>query len=256
MDKGSYVAASGSIAQERAMEYISNNMANMNTPGFKADRAVFESYLKDNLKPGSGIGTRGEIASGYLPKSKNDATYLVASGKFTDFSQGAMRQTENPLDFALEGDGFIALLGSDGEKYTRGGSFSVGSEGYLETNSGEVVLDRQDSPIRIDEGGFFVKADGTVTGLNGEEIAQLKIVSFADNEVLKKEGNSTFTTDSTEPISWSKAIVKQGYVEGSNINPVSEMAKMITAMRQYSSFQKAIQSEDEMNSKLINQVAR
>ncbi|MDH5542367.1 MAG: flagellar basal-body rod protein FlgF [Nitrospinota bacterium] len=256
MDKGSYVAASGSIAQERAMEYISNNMANMNTPGFKADRAIFESYLKDNLKPGAGIGTRAEIASGYLPQSKNDSTYLVASGKFTDFSQGALRQTDSPLDIALEGDGFIALLTPDGEKYTRGGSFTVGREGYLETLDGNVVIDRQNSPIRLDEGAFHIREDGTIAGSNGEDIAQLKVVKFADNEVLKKEGNSLYLAENMENTSWSDAIVKQGFQEGSNINPVSEMAKMITALRQYSTFQKAIQSEDEMNSKLINQVAR
>jgi flagellar basal-body rod protein FlgG len=244
------------VAQERAMNMITNNMANMNTPGFKADRVLFESYLKRSSEAGAEIPSGEDISAGYLPEKQNDNTYLITSEAYTDYSQGGMRETSNPLDIALEGDGFLAVMTDAGERYIRGGSFVFGPDGEIQTAEGHDLLNQDGNPIFLDGKSFYLKDDGTITGMNNEDIDRLRVVTFADKSVLKKEGSSLFVADDTEFAVTSDATVKQGYVEGSNINPVAEMARMITALRHYNLFQKSIQSHDEMTSKLINDVGK
>ena len=256
MEKGTYVAVSGMVAQERAMNLITNNMANMNTPGYKADRVLFESYLNKSSEAGAEIPSGSEVNSGYLPEKQNDNSYLITSEAYTDYSQGGMRETSNPLDIALDGDGFLAVMTDAGERYVRGGSFVFGPEGELKTSEGHDLINRDGNPIFLDGKSFYLQEDGTITGMNNEELDQLRVVTFADKSVLRKEGSSLVAADNTEFAIQSEAKVKQGYVEASNINPVGEMARMITALRHYNLFQKSIQSHDEMTNKLINDVGK
>ncbi|MFQ5431473.1 MAG: flagellar basal-body rod protein FlgF [Nitrospinota bacterium] len=256
MDKGTYVAVSGSLAQERAMDVIAANLANVSTDGFKAGRVLFESYLQKSLDPNAGIPSPEMIKNGMPASQLPDSAYLVASEGYTDFSQGPLRVTAHPFDIALEGDGFIAVNTPEGEMYTRGGSFMMNLKGELTTKDGHQVLDIRKKPITVGLIKFNIDDAGILLDENDEPIAQIKVVDFPDKNVLQKRGGGLYAApDSVKPKA-STAFVKQGYVESSNINAVTEMTKMITALRTYEAFQKAIQSHDQMTARLIADVTR
>lgn len=248
MNKGIYVAVSGSIAQERAMDVISNNLSNVNTRGYKADRVLFEAYLQKNLTSGANPVPAG--------KSADDAAYAITSQVYTDFSQGPLKATEAPLDIALHGEGFFTVQAGEGERYWRGGTLNINQKGELVTPAGARLLDVDKKPIIAGFAQFRISNDGTVISEKNQPIAKIRIVDFKNKSVLTKKGDGLFTASNPDTAIASTALVKQGFVEGSNINPVAEMAKMITTLRSYQAFQKAIQSHDEMTGRLLGNVAR
>lgn len=255
MNKGIYVATSGSLAQERAMDIIANNMANMNTAGYKADRMLFQSYLQKANAPGAVIPASNEIKAGVLADKTDDITYMVGSQSYTNYEQGALQKTGNSFDIALDGDGFMAVQTPMGERYIRGGAFKIDSGGDLVTADGYKVSNQNGNPIHVGDEEFSVREDGRVA-VSGGGIEQLKIVNFADRSQLKKAGQGLFVADEKMDTAAPAASVRQGYLEASNINPVVEMTRMITALRTYEAFQKTIHSNDDMTSRLIADVAR
>ena len=256
MDKGTYVAVSGSVAQERAMDIIASNLANVNTSGFKAGRILFESFLQKSLDPKAQSATAPQTAQGPQKLELPDSAYLIASQGFTDFSQGPLRVTANPLDIALEGDGFLAVKTPEGEMYSRGGNLKMNLKGELATRDGHIVLDVKNKSIPVGFLNFHIDDQGIVLDEDDAPIAQIKLVDFADKDVLVKRGGGLFSAPDSVKRQSSSALVKQGYTEGSNVNAVSEMTRMITAMRTYEAFQKAIQSHDQMTARLITDVTR
>ncbi|MBI3581698.1 MAG: flagellar hook-basal body complex protein, partial [Nitrospinae bacterium] len=191
MEKGIYVATSGGMAQERAMEIVSNNLANTNTNAFKADRLVFSSFIdKSSRVPPTAPPSPSEIRAGFASSSRNDAVYKIGSQGYTDFSQGSLISTDNPLDVALDGGGFIAVETPDGERYTRGGSLKLDDKGTLVTAEGHAVLDvggRQIVvPGRINLKGsgidktMTIMEDGSVVVGDGRAAGKIKIVDFSD----------------------------------------------------------------------------
>jgi len=256
LDKGIYVTASASLAQEHVMDMISNNLANMNTHGYKGDRLMFSTYMQKSLNQQVSIPTPEEIKKGFFTKGAEDSTYMMGSQGYTDFSQGALQATSSPFDIALDGDGVLAVKTPDGERYTRGGNFKINSEGVLVTSDGYPVLDERNAPLNINTDKFSIQEDGTITTDAQEIVGKIKVVAFPDKSMLKKMGNGLYIADDPKQAQASAALVKQGYLEGSNINPVVEMTRMITAMRTYEAFQKSIHSHDDMTQKLINDVAR
>ena len=256
MDKGTYIAVSGSLAQERAMDIISANLANINTDGFKAGRVLFESYLQKSLDPNGEIPTPEMIKKGMPGSQLPDSAYLVASEGYTDYSQGPLRVTAQKFDIALEGEGFFAVNTPEGEMYTRGGSFQINLKGELTTRDGHTLLDVKKKPIMVGMVKFNIDDSGTLLDEDDEPIAQIKIVDFNDKSVLEKRGSGLYAAPESVQRQASTAFVKQGYIESSNINAVTEMTKMITALRTYEAFQKAIQSHDQMTAKLITDVTR
>lgn len=256
MDQGTYVAVSGSMAQERAMDVIANNLANVNTDGFKAGRILFESYLQKSLDPNADIPTQEEIEKGGSQKQFPDSSYLVASEGYTDYSQGPLRVTAHPFDIALEGDGFVAVMTPEGEMYTRGGSLKMNLKGELITREGHQLLDVNNKPIPVGFLKFNIDDSGILLDEDDQPITRIKVVDFADKSVLEKRGGGLFSAPATVTRLPSTALVKQGFIEGSNINAVTEMTKMITALRTYEAFQKAIQSHDQMTARLISDVTR
>ncbi len=255
MNKGIYVATSGSLAQERAMDIIANNMANMNTSGFKADRMLFQTYLHKTEAPGAAAPTSDEIKAGIMGNKTDDTAYMFSSQSYTNFEQGPLQKTGNTFDIALDGGGFMAVETPMGERYTRGGAFKIDSAGQLVTADGYKVLGQRGSPITVGNEEFSVREDGQIT-VSGGGTDQLKIVDFADRTQLKKSGQGFFVAaDGMEPAP-PAAQVRQGYLEASNINPVVEMTRMITALRTYEAFQKTIHSNDDMTTRLITDVAR
>ncbi len=256
MDKGTYIAVSGSLAQERAMDVIAANLANVTTDSFKAGRVLFESYLQKSLDPGDEIPSPEMIKEGMSASQLPDSAYLIASQGYTDFSQGPLRVTALPFDIALEGDGFIAVKTPEGEMYTRGGSFQMSLKGQLVTNNGHTVLDMKGKPITVGLIKFTIDDSGIVLDENDQPVARIKVVDFSDKSVLEKRGGGLYAAPDSVKRQTSTAFVKQGYIESSNINAVTEMTKMITALRTYEAFQKAIQSHDQMTARLITDVSR
>ncbi len=255
MNKGIYVATSGSLAQERAMDIISNNMANMNTTGFKADRMLFQTYLPKTAAAVANAPTSDEIKAGITGNKTDDIAYMFSSQSYTNFEQGALQKTGNTFDIALDGNGFMAVETPTGERYTRGGAFKIDSAGQLVTADGYKVLGHSGSPITVGNEEFSVRDDGLIT-VSGGGTEQLKIVDFADRSQLKKSGQGFFVAEEGMEPAEPTAKVRQGYLEASNINPVAEMTRMITALRTYEAFQKSIYSNDDMTTRLITDVAR
>lgn len=255
MNKGIYVATSGSLAQERAMDIISNNLANMNTHGYKADRLLFKTYLQKADAAGAVPPTPDQIKAGTAINKTDDIAYMIGSQSYTDYEQGSLQKTGNSFDLALDGNGFMAVQTPMGERFTRGGAFKIDSEGDLVTADGYKVSEQKGGVIHVGNEQFAVQEDGRVTTSDGAA-GYLKVVDFADRAQLKKAGQNLFVAAEGMKPEPPAANVKQGYLESSNINPVVEMTRMITALRTYEAFQKTIHSNDDMTSRLIADVGR
>ncbi|MBL7179789.1 MAG: flagellar basal-body rod protein FlgF [Pseudomonadota bacterium] len=222
MISGIYELIDGCLVQQLRFETISNNLANLNTNGFRKDAISFNQALSMN----------------YYSE--------------TDFTPGPVRHTGNELDVALEGKGFFKIQTPKGIRYTRDGAFSINAEGVLVTHTGDAVLG-QNGPITINGGKVTIQTDGQVLA-NGQPVDQLRIVDFEKPQLLAKEGGSYYAHQGKESeiVTAEEANIKQSYIEGSNVNPTEEMIKMLEAFRSFESAQKAIQSIDEMTSRMVN----
>lgn len=258
MDNGIYIAASGSLKQEKMMEALAGNLANVNTNGFKKDLLAFEavsSKFNMNDKAGpepvshpKGFGTAKEL-------------YPALATLKTDFSPGQVVKTGNPLDIAMDGKGFLEVRTNEGVRYMRSGSFRFNNNRELITPDGDLVMG-QNGPIRVlpSSQDFTIDKDGQVTvsdGAGATTVGNLKIVDFPDYAVLEKTGTNYFKE--TGKKSTAKPAenfeVLQGGLESSNVNIAMEMVSMIEVTRGYESYQKVIQSIDNLNNKAVNEVS-
>ncbi len=267
MSKGIYTAVSGAMAQTARLDTIANNLANVNTPGFKRDGQLFREYLTSYEKePGTITVPRipASIESFYDVQG-GDKSYVEAVGTYTDFSQGALKSTGNQLDFAIEGDGFFEVLTPQGVRLTRVGSFTLDGEGRLVTKQGFPVL-REGAPgedpagreIRLTNANVAITPSGEIAE-GGEVLGRLSVVTVEDKDALQKIGNSLFALkDNMEPqvVAAAGFSLHQGYIESSNVNPVREMTDMIMTTRVFESTQKGIQAYDQMMGKAVNEVSK
>jgi len=267
LDNGIYTALSGSIVQERRMDIISNNLANVNSAGYKGDIPAFESYLNRQ----KGVNIPAPLIPG-VPSNE----YVVNSNPYIDFSQGPLHETGNELDLALNGDGFFVVDTPDGIRYTRNGNFKIDTEGILKTQDGYPVLSGAggaDEYIYINvlsltqQGEVSVSADGTISVIDqfsGDVPVRmtggykLKIVDFEKPYSLKKVGNGLYTpiNEDIPELETKNTEVRQGFIERSNVNTIKEMTSMIEVVRGYESYQKVIQSFNDSTSKLVDEVGR
>jgi flagellar basal-body rod protein FlgG len=236
MDRGLYIAASGMLAEQTRQDQIANDLANASTPGYKADRvaqAGFGAMLLENTATGQTVGTLGLGAQ---------ITRVV-----TDLNPAPLKQTGEPLDLALDGQGFFAVQTPAGRRYTRDGQLVVDAQGRLATATGYLVLDNAGRSITVGgSDGIVVDTNGNVTR-NGRAIATLGIASLT-NPV--KQGDTLFAgTPGARP---AGTLVRQGYLEGSSIDPTKAMVDMITSLRTYQSDEKAITTIDETLQKGIS----
>ena len=261
MNEGIFIAASGGIKQQRKMEVLSNNLANVNTPGFKKNGMAFSEVISPFKKDGgSGIITSGFSRPEF---SNNDASYVVISGFTTDFSQGVLINTGNSFDLALEGDGLFAVATNEGTRYTRTGNFTLDDQGQIVNKQGQAFLDINNKPIFLppDAGELTVGDEGTLSfstdGIS-QPIGQFKLVRFSDKSQLVKEGNGLFHLSNPGVPEEVPANIKvfQGFVEASNVNVVEEMVAMIESVRTFEAYQKLIQSIDEADNQSVNNIAR
>lgn len=230
MHKGIFIALSGALLNEKQMEVITQNLANSNSLAYKKIKMAFKDYL---------INTESD-------QSEKIMAEMAATP--TDFSNGGLNQTGNPMDLALEGNGFVAL---ENNQFTRRGDLKRNLEGYLTTQNGIKVLGTK-GPIQIPEGKLEVGLNGEVT-VNKMSFGTIKLLDFSDKSLLTRLGEDRFQTDQSGIP--ANTLIKQGYLEGSNVNIITEMTQMISTLREFQAFQKIIQSFDETTSKM-NDIAR
>ncbi|MEA3223100.1 MAG: flagellar basal-body rod protein FlgF [Thermodesulfobacteriota bacterium] len=240
MDQGIYTAAAGAMAMEMSLSIISNNLANNNTTGFKKDTISFEQFTKalDTSKLDKGQYQRPPID-------------VLAKMDHIDISQGSLHKTGNPLDLAIAGDGFFAVMTADGPRYTRAGKFLISSDGLLVNAHGQSVQG-EGGDIMLGPGNVVVNTDGNIT-LNGEAIDKIQIVTIPE-DALTRQGYSLFNVkEGTYPEPMDSPNVVQGALETSNVEPIKELVGLINTQRAYEAFQKTIKAfQDSYSSSIRN----
>ena len=219
---------------------LANNLANTETGGYKSDREFYNLYVSPEASANPSV------------------TMPVIESQWTDFSQGALRSTGGPLDFALSGKGFFAVNAPGGPLYTRQGAFQLSPAGVLVTSEGY--------PVRLTGGGSLqaqsadpleVATDGTVSQ-QGQVLGKLDVVNFSDSSALAKRGNTYFrpAAVSAVPVAAADIEVRQGKLETSNVGTAESAVRLVSVMRQFEMLHKAISIGADMNKKAVEEVAR
>lgn len=240
MIKGMYTSASGMIPRVQKQELIANNLANVNSAGFKKDR-MFTKELN--------------VAEKKLLPKRADWEQPMVDQLFVDYQSGIFDKTDNPLDIAIEGDGFFQLQAPDGTVVlTRAGTFSVNQEGYL-AYPGGYLLRGEGGPIQVG-GGKVNIAPGGIVEVNGAPADRIPTSTIADLNRLKRLGGALFAVpDGEELVPSVSAQLRQGYLETANVDVVHEMVDMIVSYRTYEANAKALQSQDQSLDHLFSKVA-
>jgi flagellar basal-body rod protein FlgF len=244
VNSGLYTAVSGLRAQMEALDVLSNNLANLNTTGFKEEK-TFYALLNSTMESNEA----GELGSVINNQS-------VLAQRMTNLTDGSLQVTQRELDLALTGNGFLTVETPRGIRYTRNGSLALDSKSVLCTAEGFPVLG-ENGRITLGSGRIDINREGEVS-LNGTRVDRLKLAAFDNSVTLTREGGSLLTPaeDTAKPKS-ADAEVRQGYLEQSNVNPISSVIGMVGIMRQYESIQKSVQViMNDMNAKCIERIAR
>lgn len=222
------------LAQEQRLNQIANNLANVNTTGYKKKDVTFWEMM--------------------FKAADNRPRVGKALKVITDQQQGPAKQTDNPLDFAINGEGFFKIQTPNGIRYTRNGNFTLNSSGQLSTADGNLVLG-DGGPIVLNSEKITVGRDGQISA-NGQIINKLSLVSFSDLNNLTMEGANLSKLKAGSPGEELVANpnIQQGYLEGSNVNIIKGMTEMIDLQRAYQAQQKAIQTADELDQQSIAKV--
>lgn len=239
MDNALLIGLSRQSAMAREMSTIANNLANMNTTGFKGSSMLFDEYL--------------------MPTASEDSpdktlSFVQDYGQYRNMNDGEMKTTGNPLDVAISGEGMFSIQTPQGTQYTRVGHFQINDQGQLVTEQGMPVLTDAGTPLTIskDDSTITIARDGTVSTENGQ-LGKLGLVTFDKLQELKANGDGLFTTTQT-PTPVAEPRMAQGSIEGSNVNSIVEMTNMIDVQRAYISAAKLVQTADEMRAKAISQI--
>lgn len=222
-----YVSLSGQIALQKRLETLASNIANMNTPGFRAEGVTFSTVLSKT----------GERPSAFVSTGN---TYITRT-------QGAPMKTDNPLDVAIQGDAWMAIKTPDGVAYTRDGRMQMTANGDLQTMNGYPVLDAGNSGMLLDPNGGppTISADGMITQ-SGRQVGAIGLFSIPNTAKLTRYDNSAVFSDQppTAVLDFSRSGVMQGFTESSNVNPVLEMTKLIEIQRAFDNLNNASQSSE------------
>ncbi|MBS4178074.1 flagellar hook-basal body protein [Lederbergia citrea] len=257
MLRGFYTAASGMYAQQRKTDMLTNNMANINTPGFKEDQAAIRAFPEMLLQ-------RIEASSTQTGKVKqigslNTGVYMQET--LPRFIQGDLQESNLQTDLALsDTDGrpvFFTVDDNGQSKYTRNGRFTLDGDGLLTTAAGLPVLDVNGNQIRLNSDQFTVRNNGMIEE-NGVQIAQLGIAVAENADSLIKEGDGLFRTENNTPLpnAGQAFAVAQGFIEGSTVDASRSMTEMLTAFRAFEANQKILQAYDKSMEKAVNEIGR
>ena len=249
MDNALYVGLSRQMTLQRALDITANNIANMDTAGFKVEQL---SVRDDPIAPPASAGL------GFTP-----VQYVLDDGVARNFGQGEFQTTDAPYDLAIQGDGFFTVQTADGNRYTRDGRFSLDAQNQLVDRHGDPVLSSSGAAIAIDptKSMPLIAKDGTIsqTGPNGQvtQVGQLGLVRLADRSALGKQGDDLYADASGQTaVAATDAAIQQGMVERSNVQPVSEITNLIQITRAYERVQDMMSSTQEMSSKAIDALGK
>lgn len=248
-----YSLLSAMKGQQRQMSAVSNNLANVNTTGYKADEVVFREYYSEFI--GQDLESEEEMfaSDGFIsPFSRGGTSFVMPDHVSPSMKQGMFKHTNNPFDFSIQTEGFFVVETPQGARYTRNGQFLKDAEGFLITNAGHRVMGKE-GPLKVEGQEFSVGRDGSVM-IDGQEVGFFKIVNFEEPGRLTKLGNSYWVpgSDAQKPIDIDRPVIHQGTLEGSNVEVVQEMVKMIGVNRSYEASQKAMKSLSELGEKSIS----
>ncbi|RSL31831.1 flagellar hook-basal body protein [Salibacterium salarium] len=275
MLRGFYGAASGMITQQRRTEMLTDNISNINTPGYKADQGSSRTFPEmlihaqnnDNV-PGGGSTPIGELATGVYMQDRTQ-----------NFSQGDLQETGNQTDIALwqddlpeneegeQGALFFTVTNADGEeRYTRNGNFTVDGEGFLTTSNGSYVLGEDGDPLEVGNANFTVTENGLVTDEDGEDVGQIDIAYAENANNLVKEGNGLLRLEGEDddPEELPSAIgndaiayqLNQGSIERSNVDPNQTMTQLMSSYRTFESNQRMLQAYDQSMQRAVSEIGR
>ena len=244
MENTLFVALSRQVTVRRQMDVVANNIANMNTTGFKGEKMMFVEHLVRSKGTGNSLGDK--------------LSYVRDIATVRDTSRGHIKQTGNPLDLAIADDGYFAIQGRNGEQYTRNGRFQLDATGQLVTDSGFPVLSNSDQPFFFGptDTQITISGDGTVSTENGP-LGRLKIVAFESDYALQHAGGGLFNSvegNPPEEVEFPK--VMQGALESSNVQPILELTKMIEVQRSYDGARSLIDAEDKRQKAMIQELTK
>ncbi|MGZ3408890.1 MAG: flagellar basal-body rod protein FlgF [Xanthobacteraceae bacterium] len=252
MDNSQLIGLSRQVALARSLEVVANNVANINTTGFKTDNAMFAEFL--SLPANSTQSTDGITTP---------LSYVHDRGVWKDFGQGAVQATGNPLDVAIGGDGFLVVQSPNGERYTRNGAMQIGPNGQLVTNEGYAILG-ENGPITFQPGdrNIAISKDGRITVNEGATVrtegfrGKLRLVRFAQPQQLQKDGlNNFLAPNGVAPQPTTTSTVQQSFIEKSNVNGVLEMTRLIDITRTYTQIAQMLQNQSDLQRSAIQQLA-
>ncbi|PCI87779.1 MAG: flagellar basal-body rod protein FlgF [Hyphomicrobiales bacterium] len=245
MNNAIRIGLSQQVALKRQMDIVANNLANMNTAGFKLENLILQEYIMPGASmPGHSAG------SNYL-------SYVSDTGLKRDFTTGEMQNTGNPLDVAINGEGWFTLQTPDGNRYSRDGHFSLNQNGQLVNLSGfPVLVDGEPIQFEENETNIHIAKDGTISSSEGVRGA-FEISVFENEQLLQKEGGNLFSS----PVAPQQAppeniTVAQGTIEKSNVDPVVQLTRMIEVQRAYERSANMIKKMSELKTNSINKLAQ
>lgn len=241
MDNPGYVILSRLALQSRATQVLAHNLANADTPGFRAQRPVFAEFVarQDGAAP---------------PPGGRNVHFVQDRATWREMQPGAMQVTGNPLDLAITGEGFFAVETPRGERFTRAGRFSLGEGGRVVDMEGNPLLNTDGAPIALspNDTRIEVMGDGTIRSENGV-IARLRVVRFDDPQALRAEGDRLFDPNDATALPVERPGIRQGVLEGSNVSPILEMTRLTAELRE---FQFAVQFAEKEGERLSTAVER
>jgi flagellar basal-body rod protein FlgF len=264
--KGLWVSVSGAVAQQQKIDTIANNIANVNTSGFKKDDVTFKEHLTVLEKGIEDIDLPRKDWSAkdfYHLQGQHQAKVSV-DGSHTNFTQGQVTPTHNPLDLALVGPGFFEILTPEGTQLSRSGEATIDGEGFLTDKQGNFYLQPGAKPaeerkikISLEDKTFNVDQSGQIKNSLGTLLGKFSLKEVINTNLLEKTGNGLFTTEEVNLSGSSNAtVVLQGNIEQSNVNPIIEMSELIKANRQFETLQKAIKTYDSITGRGVNDIAK
>lgn len=242
METSTLIALSRQGGVRRQLDIVANNIANMNTTGFKGEKMMFTQHL---VKSGGGQRLLGPK----LAFTRDIATML-------DTSDGPMEKTGNSLDLGINGEGYFVIQTENGERYTRNGHFQLDDGGQLVNQNGDPLLSTANEPLFLspEDTEIAISRDGTVSTNNGD-LGRIRLVGFENPQNLKRGADGLFNTDE-RPKDIESPEINQGMLEGSNVKPIFEMARMITIHRSYDNIRNFIKREDERMRNMVKELGR
>jgi flagellar basal-body rod protein FlgF len=245
------VGLSRQVTLRRELDVVANNIANINTAGFKANGAVFEEFIGKTARQGN------------LSRRDAQVSFVRDRSTWTDMSQGSMERTGNPLDVAVKGKGFMTVQTPDGERFTRNGAFQINNAGQLVTSEGYQVMG-ENGPIAMqpNDRDIRISADGTISVREGDNVnveaqrGRLRMTSFDNPGLLRKEGSSIFSApNGVNAVPDTVSEFVQGTIEKSNVNSVMEMTRMIEVTRTYTQVASMLQQQSDLHRTAVEKLA-